>query len=240
MEEGVTVVTGASRGIGRAIADALAARGQEVIGVARSAPDRDFPGTFVRADLSDAAATREAMAEIAARHAVLRLVNNAGIYRGAPVESASLEDLEEMVAVNLAAMLLCTQAFLPAMRKARFGRIVNLGSRAALGKAGRLLYGTTKAGVVGFTRNTALEVAAEGITVNCVAPGPIDTEMLGAGQPPGSQARARLEAAIPVGRLGAPEEVAAACCYFLSREAAFTTGQVLYVCGGLSVSAAPI
>lgn len=239
MAEGVTLITGASRGIGRALADYLVARDQKVVGVARTLPG-DFPGDFEQADLSDTDDTRRVMEKIAGEHRVLRLVNNAGLYIGASVEKAQVKDLEKLVRINISAAMICTQACLPAMREAQFGRVVNIGSRASLGKAGRMLYGMTKAGLLGMTRNMAVELAADGITVNCVAPGPVATEMINQGQPPGSEARAKLEAAIPVGRMGEPSEIAAACSYFLSEEAGYTTGQVLYVCGGLSVGAAPI
>lgn len=233
MSESV-LVTGASRGIGLETARFLAERGHHVIGLARSRP-ADFPGDLVTADMADADALAAALAEITGRWRVTKLVNNAGMIRVAAIESAGEADFQAMVALNLSALLRCSQACLPAMRAAGRGRIVNLGSRAALGKEGRGLYGATKGAVVSLTRTAALELARDGVTVNCVAPGPIDTELFGANNAPGSPRRVALEASIPVGRIGAPREVAAAVAYFLSDEAAFTTGQVLYVCGGLSV-----
>lgn len=239
-QEGESVlVTGASRGIGLATAELLAERGHHVVGLARSEPE-SFPGDFIRADMADAGALDAALDEIGRRLSVTKLVNNAGVIQLAPLEKATQSQLQTMVALNLAALVRCSQAFLPAMRQAGRGRIVNLGSRAALGKEGRGLYGATKGAVAAFTRTTALELASDGITVNCVAPGPIDTELFAGGNPPGSEGRERLEASIPVGRIGTSREAAAAIAYFLSDEAAFTTGQILYVCGGLSVGAAPL
>jgi NAD(P)-dependent dehydrogenase (short-subunit alcohol dehydrogenase family) len=126
------------------------------------------------------------------------------------------------------------------MRAAGFGRIVNLGSRALLGREGRIAYGGSKAAVVSMTRTLALETARDGITVNCVAPGPVETEMFAQNHPHGSAERTRITGAMPMGRVGTTAEIAAACAYFLSDAAGFTTGQVLYVDGGLSVGLAPI
>jgi 3-oxoacyl-[acyl-carrier protein] reductase len=239
MAQPVTLVTGASRGIGRAIAQDLIKRGHHVIGMARSRLE-GFEGTFVAVDLADRGATSAALAEVTAKHRVLRLVNNAGMAKAAETEQASLADLDAMMTLNVRAVLQCMQAVLPAMREAGFGRIVNVGSRAALGKEGRLVYGATKAAVLSMTRAAALEYAPYGITVNCIAPGPIETDMIRIGYPPGSPKRAEFTRQIPVGRFGRPEEIAHACAYFLADEAAFTTGQVLYVCGGLSIGQAPL
>jgi 3-oxoacyl-[acyl-carrier protein] reductase len=236
--DGATIVTGSSRGIGLAIARHLAAEGHEVIGIARSWTAEAGTTTY-SADLSDPDATAAVLAEVVGRHKVLRLVNNAGMAEMAPLEAASAAQLDAMVAVNLRAPMQAIQAVVPGMRAAGFGRIVNIGSRTALGKPGRLIYGATKAALAGMTRTAALELAADGITVNCIAPGPIETELFAAGNPPGSEARQRFTAGIPVGRVGTPEEIAFACAYFLDARAGYTTGQVLYVCGGMTIGAAP-
>ncbi|MEO7243786.1 MAG: SDR family oxidoreductase, partial [Rubrivivax sp.] len=149
---------------------------------------------------------------------------------------------DKILALNCRAALDCTQALLPGIRAARHpdgaaaGRIVNIASRSLLGRVEGSMYAAAKAALVGFTRSWALELAAEGVTVNCVAPGPVATEMFEHNNPPGDPRRDRLLGAVPMRRLGSPAEVAAAVAFFLSAEAGFTTGQTLFVCGGASIS----
>ena len=239
MDRPVSLVTGVSRGIGLAIAKDLMRRGHHVVGTARTKPD-DFEGTFVAVDFGDAEATAKVLADIAAEYKPLRLVNNAGVSAPSPVLDADLELFDLMTGINLRAPMQAMQAVIPAMRAAGFGRIVNIGSRAALGKEGRIIYGATKGGLLAMSRTIALETARDGITVNVVSPGPIETAMIRQNYPEGSDTRAALTSDVPMARFGQPEEIAAAATYFLSDEAGYTTGQVLYVCGGLSVGTAPI
>ncbi|GGG41782.1 short-chain dehydrogenase [Caldovatus sediminis] len=235
MEDGrtATLVTGATRGIGRAIVGRLLARGEAVIGVARNA-DPSFPAPLFTADLADAAATAAMLAALTARHRVTRLVNNAGLSEIQPLGEVALDAFDRVVAVNARAALQCAQAVLPAMEAAGAGRIVNIASRSLLGRPGATSYAGAKAALVGFTRTWALELAARNITVNCVAPGPVETAMFRRDNPPDAPHTRALLAAVPMGRMGRPEEVAAAVDYFLSDDAAFTTGQTLFVCGGAS------
>ncbi|MEJ0069164.1 MAG: SDR family oxidoreductase [Pseudomonadota bacterium] len=235
----VTLVTGASRGIGRAIAERLAEIGHTVVGVARRPPDKAL-GSFYAVDLADATATAAALRDITARHAIDNLVNNAGLVTTARLEQLTSEDLDGLIGVNVRASVQCAQACLPGMRAKRHGRIVNLGSRAMYGRPGRSGYGAAKAAVVGMTRTWALELARDGITVNCVAPGPIATDGFRAQNPPDSPATKALLASVPVGRMGEPREIAATVAFLLSDDAGFMTGQVLNVCGGLSVGLDPI
>jgi 3-oxoacyl-[acyl-carrier protein] reductase len=239
MAQPITLVTGVSRGIGEAVAADLSNRGHHVIGLARTKPER-FDGTFVSVDMSDAKALAAALADIVSRHQVLRLVNNAGVAQVAPSAQASLEQFEMMMAVNVRAVMQTMQALLPGMQAAKFGRIVNIGSRAAMGKDGRLIYGASKAAVLSMTRTMALEYARSGITANCIAPGPIETAMIKLNYPEGSTQRSALVGQVPMQRMGQPAEIAHAVSYFLDDAAGYTTGQVLYVCGGLSVGSVPV
>lgn len=229
------LVTGASRGIGRAIAARLAADGYGVVGVARNLPQGTFEGEFLTIDLAAGEAAAAALAGIARRRAIDILVNNAGLSRPTPIAGLSLPDFDAMMATNVRAVAQCTAAIVPGMRERGYGRIINIASRAAQGKAGRTGYSASKAAVLGLTRTWALELARDGITVNCVAPGPVRTEMWDSNNPPDSPATRASVASIAVGRLGEPAEVADAVAYFASERAGFTTGQVLYVCGGASV-----
>ena len=231
----VTLVTGASRGIGRAIAEMMAAKGHHVVGIARKAGDATFPGELFACDVLDAGARKSVLADICARYAIDNLCNNVGLTANADIADITAEHYHAVMEANVASAIAATQAVLPAMRARKKGRIVNTASRAMLGRSGRSVYSAAKAGIVGLTRTMALELASDGITVNCVSPGPIATENFKRLNPRVGNEPTALEKAVPMGRLGDPREIAGAVAYFLSEEAAFTTGQVLHVCGGLSV-----
>jgi NAD(P)-dependent dehydrogenase (short-subunit alcohol dehydrogenase family) len=233
--ERVTLVTGATRGIGRAIAETLAARNHRVVGIARSKGDGAFPGEVVVADLGRSDSVKHALADIVARHQITGMVNSAGFNHPQKLGAIELDSFDAVIAVNLRAAVQCTQAVLPAMQRARFGRIVNITSRAVLGRPGSSSYAAAKAGLLALTRTWALELADKGITVNAVGPGPTETEMWNANNPPDSPATRQQIERIPLGRMGRPEEVAGAVAYFMSEESGFVTGQHLFVCGGLSI-----
>lgn len=239
-QEPAALVTGGSRGIGAAIVKKLLARGLPVVILDREVPAEASAARFVQCDLTDLAATRGALAEITATNAILWLVNNAGIAAPATLEDTTMEDFDKVVAINLRACILAAQAVLPAMKAAGQGRIVIISSRAALGKELRTAYSATKAGVIGLTRTWALELAPHGITVNAIGPGPIETELFKSANPHNSPRTQAIIRGVPVQRLGQPEDIAHAADFFLSEGASFVTGQVLYVCGGMTVGVAPI
>jgi len=228
------LVTGASKGIGLALSTRLAAAGHHVIGMARSAP-RDFPGTFVAVDLSDDATTRIALADLVQRFDIDGLVNNVGLVRPARLPDVTLNDLDQVLKVNLHPALTATQAILPGMTARRWGRIVNVSSLTVLGMPERTAYAAAKAALISFTRGWALELASTGITVNGVAPGPTETELFRANNPPGSDGEQRYLTSVPMGRFGQPAEIAAGIAFLLSDDAAFMTGQTLHLDGGASL-----
>lgn len=235
--EGTAVVTGASSGIGEAIAKRLLDEGCDVITLQRRPPRfRHAKLVYHEVDLADAVAARAIADAIAARHQVRYLVNNAGVNRPGPLEKATVDDLDYALALNVRAAMILIQAFSPGMRQAKFGRIVNISSRAALGKTERTVYSAAKAGLIGMTRTLCLELGADGITVNAVAPGPVATELFERGHPPGSEKRQIVIDSVPVKRVGTPDDVARAVAFLLAPESGYITGQTLFVCGGTSVS----
>lgn len=232
----VTLVTGGSTGIGRAICEMLLAQGRSVVNLDYASPDWSHARLVsYRADLTQPDATHDAAARIAAEHAVTAFVNNAGATRPGTIDTATLADLDYVVNLQLRAGLILIQAALPALRACGHGRIVNMSSRAALGKPERVVYSTVKAGLIGLTRTLAMELGRDGITVNAIAPGPIATELFRRSNPADAPQTRRIIDSIAVKRLGTAEDVARATLFFLDRDNGFVTGQVLYVCGGASL-----
>lgn len=236
MEE-VAVVTGASAGIGEAIAQRLLDSGHTVIALQRRPPRISHTRLiYMGADLSDAQQTTEIAAEIVKQYGVRYLVNNAGANRPGPLESATPEDLDYLMALTVRAAMILTKAFVPGMREAKFGRIVSLASRAMMGKTQRVVYSAAKAALVGMTRSVCLEVAGDGITMNVIAPGPVGSALFDIGHPLGSEKRQHVINSIPVKRVGTPDDIARMVAFLLAIENGFITGQTIFVCGGTSIS----
>jgi 3-oxoacyl-[acyl-carrier protein] reductase len=237
-ERPVAIVTGGSGGIGAAICRRMIEAGYDVASIDRRKPDLSHAALHaVEADLTDARATAEVAASLAKQYAIGTVIHNAGMIRPSLLPDVRQQDLNDLTQLHLGAAILLVQAVLPGMRERKYGRIVLISSRAALGLPTRTVYSATKAGMIGMARTWALELAPSGITVNVVAPGPIeDTEMFSQVVQPGSERAAALANAIPVRRLGRSDDVARAVMFFAAPESSFITGQVLYVCGGASVA----
>ena len=232
----VAIVTGASGGIGQAIAEAMLEAGRHVVSLDRRVPDWSHPRLEpIQVDLFDAKATADAAKDVAARHAISHVIHNAGIIRPNLIEQVTVEDIAALSQLHLGAALTLVQAALPGMKQRHFGRVILIASRAALGAVTRTAYSATKSGMLGMARTWALETASHGITVNVVAPGPVETDMFHEVIPQGSPKAEQLARSIPVGRIGRPGDVARAVMFFASRDADFITGQSLYVCGGASI-----
>lgn len=232
----LVLITGASQGIGRAIATRVIQDGYRVINLDKKAPKSLLEGeTYHSIDLMDPQAIEELILKITKQEPILRLVNNAGFIRPGALENTTLDDFEAVMALNLRAPMLLAQQLLPHMRQAKFGRIVSIASRAALGKEERTVYAASKAGLVGMTKTWALEMAKFGITVNAIGPGPIATELFTSGNPPDDPKTIKIIQNIPVQRMGQPEDVAHAVASLLDDRAGFITGQIHFVCGGMTV-----
>ncbi|MCP9759775.1 3-oxoacyl-ACP reductase FabG [Aquitalea sp. S1-19] len=236
----VALVTGASRGIGAAIADSLAREGAIVIGtatseagaVAISARLAEFGGLGMELNVTADDAIENLVAVIEKQHgAIAILVNNAGITRDGLLMRMKDSDWDDIMDTNLKSVFKASKAVLRAMMKARFGRVINIASVVGvMGNAGQANYAAAKAGIIGFTKSMAREVGSRGITVNCVAPGFIDTDMTRA--LPEAQ-REALVGQIALGRLGDAQDIADAVVFLASDKAAYITGQTLHVNGGM-------
>ncbi|HEX7911577.1 MAG TPA: SDR family oxidoreductase [Paraburkholderia sp.] len=232
------LITGATKGIGLALSQQLSAAGHHVVGLARHS--EDFPGHLVTVDLADRMATEQVLHDLTSRYVFDGLVNNVGLVRPQAIGEVKLDDLDSVLAVNLHPAVLAMQAILPGMRSRGWGRVVNVSSLTVLGAIERTAYAAAKAGLMSFARSWALELASTGITVNVVAPGPTETELFRANNPPGSAGERRYLSGVPMQRFGKPDEIAAAIAFLLSEEAGFITGQTLYVDGGASIGKAPL
>jgi 3-oxoacyl-[acyl-carrier protein] reductase len=242
LKDKVALVTGGSRGIGRAIAARLARAGAQVVLTARSAEGAENAVAEIRReggdargvvlDVSEYDAVEQGVAELLEDYArIAILVNNAGITSDNLLLRMKREDWDRVLQTNLSGVYRLCRAVVPSMVRARYGRIVNITSVVAgLGNPGQTNYAAAKAGIEGFTRSLARELASRAISVNCIAPGFVDTDMT---RGLDEATRERLLEQVPLKRLGTPEDVAAAALFLVSAEAEYITGTTLHVNGGM-------
>ncbi|MET0152134.1 MAG: glucose 1-dehydrogenase [Candidatus Binatia bacterium] len=242
LKDTVALVTGAGRGIGRAIAERLAAEGAKVAVLdideaTASATAEAVGGVGVRTDVTDGASVRAAVAESERRLGpVTILVNNAGWDKAEPFVKSSEETWDKVLAINLKGPIRMTRAVLDGMIERRRGRIVTVSSDAGrVGSSGEAVYSAAKAGVIGFSKTLARELARYSINVNVVCPGPTNTQLLRDVAPQSPKLIEALTRAVPFGRIGEPHEIAAAVAFLASDDAGFITGQTLSVSGGLTM-----
>ena len=236
----IALVTGGARGIGQTIATVLTRCGATVVaadvlaaaGAGTGARDEGPTIETAVMDVTDASGVEATIADIIARHGRIDiLVNNAGITRDQLLMRMKREEWDRVLAVNLTGAFICSQAVVRPMMKQRVGRIISISSVVGqMGNAGQSNYAASKAGLIGFSKSLAREVASRNITVNVVAPGLIDTDMTRALSP---ETQTQWLSQVPLGRFGTPEDIASAVCFLASNEASYITGQVLAVNGGM-------
>jgi len=236
------VVTGGSSGIGAAVCRHLIDSGIEVINLSLERPASSVDGMHtIEIDLANRDLLKDIAAALPARFDITGLVHCAGVIRPDLLENVELDDLDYLNQVHIGSAITLAQAFIPAMKRNAFGRIVLISSRAALGLQTRSSYSATKAGLIALARTWALELGGFGITVNTVAPGPITgTRMFHDVVPEGSEKIDQMATSIPVQRLGTPDDVARAVLFFNDPANSFVTGQTLMVCGGASLGSLSI
>jgi len=233
------IITGANKGIGLA-SSRLLSKKYNIIGIARKKIN-NFPGTFIACDLSNEAEINELCEFIKKKYKkIYGIVNNAGASYGQSVKNFDLKTFDKSINLNLRAAIHLSKEFVDQMIKNKEGRIINIASRAALGRENRTSYSAAKSGLYGFTRTWALELAKHNITVNTISPGPILTELQKKNNNQSKNYRKKFLSQNPMGRFGKPEEVANTVDFFISEKSSFITGQCLYVCGGMSVGHSPI
>lgn len=235
------IVTGGSTGIGANLCEYYLTQGYQVISFARAKANIKHERLKqVQVDLMDEKATAIAIDDICSQHEVTHFVHNAGVICPNLLEDVRLSELRDLTQLHLGSAIQIMQSILPSMRKNQFGRVVLMSSRGILGLPTRTSYAATKAGMLGMARTWALEFAAQGITVNVVAPGPIQTPMFYGAVENGNAREQQIAASIPVKRLGRVDDITRAVAFFTDPENGFVTGQTLYVCGGASIGSLTI
>ncbi|NWF54597.1 MAG: SDR family oxidoreductase [Syntrophaceae bacterium] len=249
LKDRVAMITGGARGIGKAAAFKMVKEGASVAlldilpeDLARLGKELKALGgktLGIETDVTQKKEVEKAVEKILSKWGrVDILVNNAGIVKPAPLENVQEKDWDQVVDVNLKGAFFCTRAVLPSMKTHRYGKIVNLSSRASLGKELRTVYAATKAALIGLTRTWALELAQYNINVNAIAPGPIATELFTSANPADSPRTKAIINGIPLKRMGQPEDVGNLILFLASDESSFITGQVIFICGGITVGLA--
>jgi 3-oxoacyl-[acyl-carrier protein] reductase len=249
LKDKVAIITGGARGIGKATAIKMVQEGasvalldmlsQEVSQTAMELQAMGGKAMGMNADITHKADVGKAVEQTLSQFGKVDiLVNNAGLVKPALLESVQDGDWDEVIGVNLKGTFYCTRAVLPIMKKNRYGKIINMGSRASLGKEERTVYSATKAGLIGVTRTWALELAQFNINVNYIGPGPIATELFKDSNPENSPKTRAILNGIPLKRMGQPGDVANLVSFLASDEASFITGQAIFICGGLTVGLA--
>ena len=229
------IITGATKGIGLAIAERLLKENWHVIGLARQNKN-NFPGEFLKCDLSDRSQTQKILNKLSEKGVLMdAIVNNVGVALPESLDSLNLTDLDKVYDLNVRTAVQITQHFLINMKQAGLGKIINIASRAIFGTKDRTSYSAAKSALIGCTKTWALELAEYGITVNAIAPGPVETELFRRTRPIGSDAERELLESIPMKRIGKPDEIAGGVAFLLSDDANFITGQTLCIDGGGSL-----
>ena len=238
MNSYTALITGGNKGIGADLAKRLLIQGYRVVSLSRNVHKSIDKNLFsIEVDLLDEEAVALAAKEVAKVHKVTHLIHNAGLIWPNLIEETNPGDIVGLAQLHLGSALTLLKAVLPGMKERCFGRVIFNGSRAALGVPTRTAYSSTKAGIIGMARTWALELAPHGITVNVVAPGPIQTDNFWGLIKRDSEQEKKIARRIPVGRLGTTKDVSNAFLFFCDPQNSFVTGQTLYVCGGASVGA---